>query len=83
MAETVDTAKTKTWDGLRGLWAVFATIFFGILAWLIFHEAMLESEAKLLLAIPFIFSLGGFLLAFFASDKLLTKFFSWILVFHH
>ena len=70
--------KAKTWDGLGGLFVVFAAIFLGILAYLVIGEHMLDQEGRLLLlihAIPGAACLGC---AFMVSDRHLQKIYIWL-----
>lgn len=69
--------KTKTWDGLRGLFILLSVIFAGCLAWLVFHESMLEHDAKILLVVPAAFLIGCLILALSASDQKLRKVAAW------
>ena len=76
------TAKAKTWDGLRGLFILLSVLFTGILAWLVFHESMLENDVKILLLIPAVFLIGCLMLALLASDQKLRKVAAWFCVNH-
>lgn len=71
----------KTWDGLRWLFVLLASLFAAICAWLLFQQG-LQGDAKLLLLIPAIFCIGSAVLALVANDQLLKKVASCFIVFH-
>jgi len=71
--EIRNAAQTKTLDGMRGLFVLLAMVFAGIACWLTFHEALLASQAALLLLIPVAFGLACALLAGLASDRTLKR----------
>jgi len=63
----------RTWAGPRGLFALLALLFAGVVAWLVLHEGLLTRPFALLILVPASFCVGLLLLAFFASDALLKR----------
>ena len=78
MKVELNSSKSKTWDGLRALYAFFTLCSLGLFFWLGFHESFLKSEAKILLLVPITFFAVFFVLTFFAKDESLKKTYSWI-----